>query len=96
MSVQSLMTKATDLIESRAEELAVAETNSMGRVYRETRYDDVYAASGAFRYYAGLVHELQGSSSIANGDLMTVTIREPLGVCAVLAPWNYSDRHYSC
>ncbi|MBT1180689.1 aldehyde dehydrogenase family protein [Bifidobacterium sp. CP2] len=85
-----LMLKAADLIEERADELATAETNSVGRVYRETRYDDVYAASGAFRYYAGLVHELQGRSSTANGDMMTVTVREPLGVCAVLAPWNYS------
>ncbi|KFI97486.1 aldehyde dehydrogenase family protein [Bifidobacterium stellenboschense] len=85
-----LMVKAAELIEKRAEELAVAETNSMGRVYRETRYDDVYAASGAFRYYAGLIHELQGAASVENGDMMTVTVREPLGVCAVLAPWNYS------
>ncbi|PWG62184.1 aldehyde dehydrogenase family protein [Bifidobacterium callitrichidarum] len=84
------MNKAADLIEERAEELAVEETRSMGRVYKETRYDDVYAASGAFRYYAGLIHELQGTSSIENGDLMSVTVREPLGVCAVLAPWNYS------
>ncbi|MBW3091845.1 aldehyde dehydrogenase family protein [Bifidobacterium sp. 82T10] len=86
----ALMVKAADLIEARAEKLAVAETNSMGRVYRETRYDDVYAASGAFRYYASLVHELQGKASAENGDMMTVTVREPLGVCAVIAPWNYS------
>ncbi|MBT1174661.1 aldehyde dehydrogenase family protein [Bifidobacterium sp. LC6] len=85
-----LLNKAADLIEARAEELALAETNSMGRVYKETRYDDVYAASGAFRYYASLVHELQGAASAENVDMLTVTVREPLGVCAVVAPWNYS------
>ncbi|NMM99424.1 NAD-dependent aldehyde dehydrogenase [Bifidobacterium sp. DSM 109958] len=85
-----LMIKAADLIEAKADELAKAETNSMGRVYRETRHDDVYAASGAFRYYASLVSELQGTTSPIGNDLMTMTVREPLGVCAILAPWNYS------
>ena len=86
----ALLLKTADLIDERAEELAVAETNSMGRVYKETRYDDVYAVSGAFRYYAGIIHELKGEATAENGDLISLTIREPLGVCAVIAPWNYS------
>ena len=86
----ALLNRAADLVEERAEELAVAETNSMGRVYKETRYDDVYAVSDSFRYYAGLIHELQGKASAGNGDMVTMTLREPLGVCAILAPWNYS------
>ncbi len=86
----ALLCKAADLIEERAEALAVAETNSMGRVYKETRYDDVYAASESFRYYAGIIRELKGEAAAGNGDLISMTLREPLGVCAVIAPWNYS------
>ena len=79
----ALLNRAADLVEERAEELAVAETNSMGRVYKETRYDDVYAVSDSFRYYAGLIHELQGKASAGNGDMVTMTLREPLGVKAM-------------
>lgn len=86
----ALMNRAADLIEERADALAKAETDSSGRVWRETRYDDVFAASGALREAASQIHELQGSASAENGDMLTVTVREPLGVCAVLAPWNYS------
>lgn len=85
-----LLNKAADLIEERAEEMAIAETNSVGRVYKETRYDDPYAVAGTFRYCAGLVRELKGEAAGGNGDLITMTLREPLGVCAVIAPWNYS------
>ncbi|MCH9276840.1 aldehyde dehydrogenase family protein [Bifidobacterium amazonense] len=85
-----LMDKTADLIEAHADELATAETNSMGRVWKETRYDDVYAASGAFRECASMVHELQGATSADNPGMISMTIREPLGVCAVISPWNYS------
>lgn len=86
----ALLNKAADLIEERADELATAETKSIGRIYKETRYDDVYAASGYFRYYAGIINELQGRTTVRSGEMLSMTVREPLGVCAVIAPWNYT------
>lgn len=86
----ALLNKAADLIEERADELATAETKSIGRIYKETRYDDVYAASGYFRYYAGIINELQGRTTVRSGKMLSMTVREPLGVCAVIAPWNYT------
>lgn len=86
----ALLNRAADLIEERADELAKAETKSIGRIYKETRYDDIYAASGSFRYYAGIINELQGKTAVRSGKMLSMTVREPIGVCAVIAPWNYT------
>lgn len=86
----ALLNRAADLIEERAEELAIAETKCIGRIYNETRYDDIYAACGSLRYYAGIVNELQGKTTLRSEKMLSMTIREPIGVCAIIAPWNYT------
>ena len=85
----SLLIKTAELLEERAEEISRIECKNTGRVYNEVRYDDVYAASGAFRYYAGIASELQGSTADGNGGVISMTTYEPLGVCAIIVPWNY-------
>lgn len=81
--------KLADLIESHAEELAKLDTLNNGKPLREARYDAADAA-GCFRYYAGLATKPQGQTyEVGDPNIVSETVREPIGVCGQIIPWNY-------
>ncbi len=78
-----------DLIEKHAEEFARLDTENNGKPLREARFDAADAA-GCFRYYAGLASKPQGQTySAGDPNMVCMTVREPIGVCAQIIPWNY-------
>lgn len=85
-----VLAHVADLLEADREELAQLETRDTGKTVKESRMDvdDVVAV---FRYYAGLADKQQGEV-VATASPMTtrsVVVREPVGVCAQISPWNY-------
>ncbi|MBU4526170.1 MAG: betaine-aldehyde dehydrogenase [Desulfomicrobium sp.] len=78
-----------DLIERDAEELARLETLNTGKTLEESRWDMADIA-GIFRYYAGLADKDAGEV-IASPvpDSTSIVVREPVGVCGQISPWNY-------
>ena len=81
--------KLADLVESRAEELAVLDTRNNGKPLREARFDAADTAA-CFRYYAGLATKPQGQTfEVGDPNIACQTIREPIGVCGQIIPWNY-------
>lgn len=81
--------KLADLIESRASDFAEMETRNCGKPLRESRFDLADAAA-CFRYYAGLATKPQGQTfEVGDPSIVCQTIREPIGVCAQIIPWNY-------
>lgn len=78
-----------NLVEKHAEEFARLDTANNGKPLREARYDAADAA-GCFRYYAGLASKPQGQTySVSDPNMVCLTVREPIGVCAQIIPWNY-------
>lgn len=75
-------------IEENAEELAELETLNGGKPLRETQYDMADAAA-CFRYYAGLATKPTGQSIDVPAASVTTVVREPIGVCGQVIPWNY-------
>ncbi|QTD57430.1 aldehyde dehydrogenase family protein [Parasphingorhabdus cellanae] len=82
--------KIADLMETHAEELAQLETLDNGKPINFAR-GDVFASIGAFRYYAGWADKIQGTTHTINlpGDHHVYTLKEPVGVVALIVPWNY-------
>lgn len=82
--------KIADLMETHAEELAQLETLDNGKPIKFAR-GDVFASIGAFRYYAGWADKIQGTTHTINlpGDHHVYTVKEPVGVVALVVPWNY-------
>lgn len=82
--------KIADLMEAHAEELAQLETLDNGKPINFAR-GDVSASIGAFRYYAGWADKIQGTTHTINlpGDHHVYTLKEPVGVVALVVPWNY-------
>lgn len=78
-----------DLIEANAEKLAKLDTLNNGKPLREARYDAADAA-GCFRFYAGLATKPQGQTyEVGDPNIVAETVREPIGVCGQIIPWNY-------
>jgi len=85
----SYLFKLADAIDARAEEFAVLETRNNGKPLREAKCD-VADAAACFRYYAGLITKPQGQTfEVPDPNITTMVVREPMGVCAQIIPWNY-------
>ncbi|HZG17926.1 MAG TPA: alpha-ketoglutaric semialdehyde dehydrogenase GucD [Candidatus Bathyarchaeia archaeon] len=81
--------KAADILENRLDEIAVIATREMGKTLAETR-GEVLRAASILRYYAqeGMrkVGDVIPSTDSKN---LLYTTRVPLGVVAVISPWNF-------
>lgn len=77
------------LIGEHREELARLETLDTGKTLEESRWD-MDDIAGIFQYYAGLADKDAGEV-IAPGTQNTTSyvVREPVGVCGQISPWNY-------
>lgn len=79
--------RIADLIEEHAEELATIETLDNG-MSLATSAMLVRGAIDTFRYYAGWPTKMYGKTNPSEGSSFTYTLREPLGVCGAIVPWN--------
>jgi betaine-aldehyde dehydrogenase len=84
-----LLFKLADLIERDHEELARLESLDTGKTVEESRWD-MNDIAGIFRYFAGLADK-DGGEVIAspNPNSTSMLVREPVGVCGQISPWNY-------
>ncbi|MGH7893045.1 MAG: aldehyde dehydrogenase family protein, partial [Candidatus Binatia bacterium] len=86
---ERIMLKIADLIEKNALELAQLETLDNGKSLFETQNVDIPQAAATFRYYAGWVNKIAGETSAADPAYFHFTLREPVGVCGQIIPWNF-------
>jgi len=84
----SYLFAVADKLEERAEEIAQLETLDNGKPLRETQFDLADAAA-CFRYYAGLVTKPDGQTYHVGDPMQAMVVREPVGVCGLIVPWNY-------
>lgn len=80
--------RAAAAIEEHAEELARLETWDTGKTLSESR-DDMVQVAEAFRYFAALVATRGGDVNPVQADALSLTLHEPVGVAALITPWNY-------
>ncbi len=79
--------KIADLIEQHAEELAMLETLNNGMAISLAR-GMVTGAAEVFRYYAGWATKIYGETNPSDPSMFNYTLREPVGVCGQIIPWN--------
>ncbi|XP_025060672.1 mitochondrial 10-formyltetrahydrofolate dehydrogenase isoform X3 [Alligator sinensis] len=88
-----LIYRLADLMEKHQEELATIETIDSGAVYTLALKTHVGMSVQTFRYFAGWCDKIQGSTIPINharpNHNLTFTKKEPIGVCAIVIPWNY-------
>jgi betaine-aldehyde dehydrogenase len=77
-----------DLIDRHAAAFTKLETLGCGKPLREAEFD-IADAAACFRYYAGLATKPHGQTFDVPAPSMSFTVREPIGVCGQIVPWNY-------
>ncbi|MDG3017024.1 aldehyde dehydrogenase family protein [Speluncibacter jeojiensis] len=86
----SMLWRIGDLIEEHADELAPLETSDQGQPLGIARAVSVAGAAESFRYYAGWVTKIEGETSpVSIPGVLQYSKREPVGVCALITPWNF-------
>lgn len=86
----ALLRRVADLLQRDREEIALIESRDTGKTLEEGRVD-VDDVTAAFRYFADLVTNESGGRVVDAGsaDVHSVVVHEPVGVCALITPWNY-------
>ncbi|HZZ64276.1 MAG TPA: aldehyde dehydrogenase family protein [Candidatus Baltobacteraceae bacterium] len=83
-----LLMRLADKIEEHGTEFSRIDTLNNGKPLRETEFD-VTDAANCFRYYAGLATKPHGQTFEVPAPSQTLVVREPIGVCGQIIPWNY-------
>lgn len=84
-----LLYKLSQLIEEHSPELAALETADNGKPIRESSYVDLPQVVENFEYFAGYATKIEGETIPVPGEMFNYTLREPLGVCGQIIPWNF-------
>ncbi len=86
----SILEKLASLIEENAGELADLESQDTGKPIKLARDSDIPFAADNLHFFAGAARHLAGmASSEYTGGHTSIIRREPVGVVASVAPWNY-------
>ena len=85
----ALLDRIADLLQRDKEDLASLETRDTGKTLAESRID-IDDVTSVFRYYSRLAG-VESDRLVDVGDpaIISRVVREPIGVCVLIAPWNY-------
>jgi len=86
-----LLWKLSDMLEAQAEEFALIETLDNGKPYRNALTMDLRTCVENLRYNAGWATKLNGETMTPSNpaNLLSYTLREPVGVVGLIVPWNF-------
>jgi len=84
-----LMFKLADLVEKHEAALATLETWNGGKPYNVALGEDVAETIATLRYYAGWADKIHGETIPTTPKKFAYTLKQPIGVCASIIPWNY-------
>jgi acyl-CoA reductase-like NAD-dependent aldehyde dehydrogenase len=83
-----LLHALADAIAADRKELAELEARNVGKAISSVKAELAGAVEN-FRFFASVVGSIGGRSNPVGGSLLTYTLKEPVGVCAQIVPWNY-------
>src|SRR5437762_6686914 len=82
------MAKFAGLVREHLEDLAQLESRNVGKPISGAR-GEALAVSFVFDYYAGAANKLFGETIPVSEPGLEFTLREPIGVCGLIVPWNF-------
>ncbi|MEL6578351.1 MAG: aldehyde dehydrogenase family protein [Cyanobacteria bacterium J06621_12] len=84
----AILYNLAQLIRHHRQELASLESRNVGKPIQNAQ-SEVIAAAECFEYYAGAIGKVGGLTLPLNSTGYNLTLRQPLGVCVAIVPWNY-------
>lgn len=93
MARERIMNRLADLLEAHADEFAELEAIDNGKPKGMAGAIDVPGAVSQLRFMAGWASKISGETTqpytMPNGTVFSYTVKEPVGVCAQIVPWNF-------
>jgi acyl-CoA reductase-like NAD-dependent aldehyde dehydrogenase len=83
-----ILGRVADLMRRHLDELAQIEAVDSGKPIKLAS-GEMWAAAEAFRYYSGWPTKVHGDVPPTDDRMFVYSLREPVGVCAGITPWNY-------
>ncbi|QGA14830.1 hypothetical protein EYB26_002486 [Talaromyces marneffei] len=84
-----LLYALAQLIRDHREDLATLEAWDNGKPYKAALEEDLEETITCFEYYAGWADKTHGAVVQGPPEKLIYTLREPIGVCGQIIPWNY-------
>jgi len=89
---RNCLLKLADLVEQHREQLAALESLDNGKPEHVANGVDIGFVIECYRYYAGWADKCGGKviqPTQQSGEMFSMTIHEPIGVCGMIIPWNF-------
>jgi betaine-aldehyde dehydrogenase len=83
-----LLIKLSETIQAGAGPLAELEVRNCGKPLAEAQYD-IADAVNCFEFYGGIATKIRGETMSVPANVVSYVVREPIGVCGQIIPWNY-------
>ena len=84
-----VLRRVADLLQRDREHIARVETLDTGKTLGESRID-IDDVTAVFRYYADIAVAQEGRTvDVGQPHVLSRIAHEPVGVCALITPWNY-------
>ena len=84
----AVLHRLAGLVRDRRDELAELEVRDCGKPIADARAD-IDEVAFMFDYYAGWATKITGDIPPVGPQALSLVVREPVGVCALIVPWNY-------
>src|ERR671937_472701 len=83
-----LLHALADAVQANRKELAELEARNVGKAISSVKAELVQAVEN-FRFYASATASIAGRANPIGGSLLFYSLKEPVGVCGQIIPWNY-------
>ena len=83
-----ILLQAATLVRERLEDIAVIEARNAGKPIRDAR-GEVALVAAVLEYWGGAANKICGETIPVQDAGLEITLREPVGVCALITPWNF-------
>jgi acyl-CoA reductase-like NAD-dependent aldehyde dehydrogenase len=83
-----LLHALADAIVANRNELTELESRNVGKAISSAKAE-LFGGAENFRFYASGIATIAGRSNPIGGSLLFYSLKEPVGVCAQIVPWNY-------
>jgi acyl-CoA reductase-like NAD-dependent aldehyde dehydrogenase len=83
-----VLLRASAMVRERLEDLARVEARNVGKPIGDAR-DEIGIVADTLEYWGGAANKIFGETVPIQDPGLDVTLREPVGVCALITPWNF-------
>src|SRR5437588_7188239 len=83
-----ILLQAAFLVRQQLEDIAIIEARNAGKPIRDAR-GEVALVAAVLEYWGGAANKISGETIPVQDAGLEITLREPVGVCALITPWNF-------